>query len=80
MLQTLEKTYVLEPTDDVIPKKFIGSKINWKDSSVDPTVEQVRSWAEAGRKLCPVWRTARRRQQQHSSRLVPLWVCSAPSA
>eukprot|EP00199_Chlamydomonas_sp_CCMP681_P001774 CAMPEP_0119116616 /NCGR_PEP_ID=MMETSP1180-20130426/52385_1 /TAXON_ID=3052 ORGANISM="Chlamydomonas cf sp, Strain CCMP681" /NCGR_SAMPLE_ID=MMETSP1180 /ASSEMBLY_ACC=CAM_ASM_000741 /LENGTH=359 /DNA_ID=CAMNT_0007105787 /DNA_START=37 /DNA_END=1116 /DNA_ORIENTATION=+ len=37
--KTLEKTYMLEPEEDIIPKKFIGQKIDWKESSLDPTVE-----------------------------------------
>lgn len=40
-MQTLEKTYILEEEEDIIPKKFLGTKINWKDSKVDPTVEAV---------------------------------------
>lgn len=47
--KVLEKAYILEPEEDVIPKKFIGCKIDWKDPAVDPTVEQVRpppAWGE----------------------------------
>jgi hypothetical protein len=42
--QVLEKTYLLEPEDEVIPKQFIGCKIDWKDAALDPTVEQVRAF------------------------------------
>jgi len=37
----LEKSYILEPEEDVIPKKFVGSQISWKDPAMDVTVEQV---------------------------------------
>ncbi len=40
--QTLSKTYTVEPEDEVVPKKFVGCKINWKDPSLDVTVEQVQ--------------------------------------
>lgn len=40
-LQVLEKTYVLQPEDDIVPKEFIGCKINWKEGK-DVTFEQVR--------------------------------------
>jgi len=39
--QMLEKSYILEPEEDVIPKKFVGSQISWKDPAMDVTVEQV---------------------------------------
>eukprot|EP00983_Pelagomonas_calceolata_P049053 1141325-Pelagomonas_calceolata.AAC.3 len=47
--QTLEKSYILEPEEDVIPKRFEGCAIEWKDPSLDVTVELSRragfSWA-----------------------------------
>ena len=39
-MQTLEKTYVLEAEDDIVPKQFIGCSIDWKQGQ-DVTVEQV---------------------------------------
>jgi len=41
LAQTLEKSYILEPEEDVIPKRFVGCKIEWKDPALDVTVEQV---------------------------------------
>jgi hypothetical protein len=46
--KTLTKKYVLEPEDDVIPKKFEGCKINWKDDKLNPTVEAVRCGSGLG--------------------------------
>lgn len=37
----LVKTYILEPEDDIVPKEFIGCKINWNEGK-DVTVEQVK--------------------------------------
>jgi nucleosome assembly protein 1-like 1 len=38
----LEKTYIVEPEDDIVPKEFIGCKIHWKEGK-DVTFEQVNS-------------------------------------
>lgn len=47
--QVLTKTYILQPEDDIVPKEFVGCKINWKEGK-DVTVEQVGStWKGAGR-------------------------------
>jgi hypothetical protein len=42
---------VLEPEDDVIPKRFEGCTIEWKDPSMDVTVEQVRGCREGASKV-----------------------------
>jgi hypothetical protein len=60
-MQVLEKAYILEPEDDVIPKRFTGTEIKWKDPSLNPTVEMVsstgpvRRWVAMGRVL-RAWR------------------------
>mmetsp|Transcript_7295 Transcript_7295/g.18064 ORF Transcript_7295/g.18064 Transcript_7295/m.18064 type:complete len:352 (-) Transcript_7295:342-1397(-) len=40
--KVLEKTYILEPEDDLIPKNFLGTKIDWKDAALDVTTEQKK--------------------------------------
>ena len=46
--QVLTKTYILQPEDDIVPKEFVGCKINWKEGK-DVTVEQVgRFWQPGG--------------------------------
>ncbi len=40
-IQVLEKTYIMEPEDDIVPKEFIGCKIEWKEGK-DVTMEQVK--------------------------------------
>ena len=37
----MEKTYLLQPEDDIVPKEFIGCKISWKEGK-DVTMEQVK--------------------------------------
>jgi len=37
----LTKTYVLQPEDEIVPKQFIGCKIDWKEGK-DVTVEEVK--------------------------------------
>lgn len=37
----LTKTYFMEPVDDAIPRKFVGSEIEWKEGQ-DVTVELVK--------------------------------------
>ena len=37
----LVKTYILEPEDDIVPKEFIGCKIDWAEGK-DVTTEQVK--------------------------------------
>ncbi|KAG2485904.1 hypothetical protein HYH03_015348 [Edaphochlamys debaryana] len=39
--KTLEKVYVLEPEDDVVPKRFTGTPIAWK-GGMDVTVEEQK--------------------------------------
>ncbi len=44
----LTKTYVLMPEDEIVPKEFVGCKIDWKEGK-DVTMEQVtmgqQQWA-----------------------------------
>ncbi|KAG2425925.1 hypothetical protein HXX76_013299 [Chlamydomonas incerta] len=42
----LEKVYVLEPEDDVVPKAFTGTVINWKEGR-DVTVEEQKRRVKA---------------------------------
>ena len=42
--------YVLQPEDDIVPKEFIGCKIDWKEGK-DVTFEQV--WMERRGRTCP---------------------------
>lgn len=45
-MQVLEKTYLLEPEDDVVPKRFIGTPIQWKEGR-DVTVEEQKKRVKA---------------------------------
>ncbi|KXZ54343.1 hypothetical protein GPECTOR_5g425 [Gonium pectorale] len=45
---TLEKVYVLEPEDDVVPKHFTGTAINWKPGR-DVTVEEQKRRVKGGK-------------------------------
>eukprot|EP00798_Chlamydomonas_sp_ICE-L_P003281 gene3281-13306_t len=45
---TLEKTYMLEPTEDLIPVKFVGCEIDWNQGK-DTTVEQVKKRVKGGK-------------------------------
>lgn len=40
--QVLEKTYVLEAEDDIVPKAFSGCKISWKSVAQNVTVEESK--------------------------------------
>ncbi|MEW5306877.1 MAG: hypothetical protein WDW36_009314 [Sanguina aurantia] len=44
--QTLSKTYILEPEEEVVPKKFTGTAISWKEGK-DVTVEVVKKRVKA---------------------------------
>jgi len=44
----LEKTYIVEPEDDIVPKEFIGCKIHWKEGK-DVTFEQVKKRVKAAK-------------------------------
>lgn len=44
--KVLEKTYLLEPEDDVVPKRFIGTPIQWKEGR-DVTVEEQKKRVKA---------------------------------
>jgi len=48
--KTLEKSYILEPEEDVIPKRFEGCAIEWKDPSLDVTVELRKKRVKGGPK------------------------------
>lgn len=37
---------MLEPEEDIVPKEFIGCKVEWKDPALDPTTTQV--WGGEG--------------------------------
>jgi len=55
--KTLEKTYILEPEDDVVPKQFVGCTIDWKEGQ-DVTVEQVKKRVKSkgkGAKAAPAF-------------------------
>ncbi|GLI62336.1 hypothetical protein VaNZ11_004945 [Volvox africanus] len=44
----LEKVYVLEPEDDVVPKRFTGTSISWKEGR-DVTVEETKRRVKGGK-------------------------------
>lgn len=45
--KVLEKTYLLEAEDDVVPKAFTGCTINWSSPSKDVTVEEQKKRVKA---------------------------------
>ncbi|GLC42059.1 hypothetical protein PLESTB_001063600 [Pleodorina starrii] len=46
--KVLEKVYMLEPEDDVVPKRFTGTTIAWKEGR-DVTVEETKRRVKGGK-------------------------------